>query len=182
MDLLEGLRTRRACREFTNEPVSRQDVERLTEAAALAPSAMNLQPWAFTVLLGTQRLHELSTQAHKAALQFLLADSPLRSHALDPHFELFHGAASLVIVCATDGESQSAEDCCLAAENLMLAAHAMGLGSCWVGFARAWLSQDTVKRDLGIPTVLHPVAPIVIGHPKAGGESAVRNPVKTIWI
>ena len=182
MDLLEGLRTRRACRAYTDQPVTRPEVERLIEAAVMAPSAMNLQPWAFTVLLGKQRLHELSTQAQKAALQYLLADSPLRSHALDPHFELFHGAAALVVVCATDGERQSAEDCCLAAENLMLAAHATGLGSCWVGFGRPWLSQDTVKRSLGIPAVLHPVAPIVIGHPKHDDAVAVRNPAKIVWI
>jgi len=182
MDLLEGLYTRRACREFTSEPVTREDVERLAAAAAWAPSAMNRQPWAFAALLGTQRLHELSIQAHKAALQFLLADSPLRSHALDPHFELFHGAAALIIVCATDAEIQSTEDCCLAAGNLMLAAHAKGLGSCWVGFARPWLSQDEIKRQLGIPTVLHPVAPIVIGHPKLGDEQSSRNPAKIIWI
>ncbi len=182
MDLLEGLRTRRACREFTDQAVSRLDVERLVEAAVLAPSAMNRQPWAFAALLGTQRLRELSTQAQKAALQFLLADSPLRSHALDPHFELFHGAAALVVVCATDEESQSSEDCCLAAENLMLAAHAAGLGSCWIGFARPWLAQDEVKHQLGIPALLHPVAPIVIGRPKLRPEGPVRNPAKIIWI
>jgi nitroreductase len=182
MDLLEGLRTRSACREFTDQPVSRQEVERLVEAAGSAPSAMNRQPWAFAALLGAQRLHDLSTLAHKAALQYLLADSPLRSHALDPHFELFHGAAGLIVVCATDGVSQSTEDCCLAAENLMLAAHAVGLGSCWVGFARPWLSQEDVKRSLGIPVVLHPVAPIVIGHPKASAQKTPRNPAKIIWI
>jgi nitroreductase len=182
MDLLEGLRTRHACREFTGEAVSRQEVERLIAAAAWAPSAMNRQPWAFVALLGTDRLHDLSKQAQKAALQYLVADSPLRSHALDPHFELFHGAAALVIVCATSAESQAAEDCCLAAENLMLAAHAADLGSCWIGFARPWLSREEVKGNLGIPALLHPVAPIVIGHPKARIAAADRNPVKVIWI
>jgi nitroreductase len=182
MDLMQGLLTRRACREFTEEPVSRQDVERLVEAAIMAPSAMNRQPWAFAAVLGTQRIQELSQQAYKAALQFLPADSPLRSHALDPHFELFHGGAALIVVCATDGETQSVEDCCLAAENLMLAAHAGGLGSCWVGFARPWLSQSHVKSTLGIPAMLHPVAPIVIGHPKSNDQVATRNPAKIIWI
>jgi nitroreductase len=182
MDFLEGLRTRRACREFTERPVSREEISRLIDLACLAPSAMNRQPWAYAVVQGTQRLHELSTQAQRAALQFLLADSPLRSHALDPHFELFHGAAALVIVCATDGEGQSAEDCCLAAHTLMLAAHATGLGSCWIGFARPWLSQDTVKRSLGIPTVLHPVAPIVIGHPARKDQVSERSPAKIVWI
>jgi nitroreductase len=182
MDLLEGLRTRRACREYTDQPVSEQEIERLIDVAALAPSAMNRQPWAFVVLRGAQRLHELSKEAHKAALQYLLSDSPLRSHALDPHFELFHGAAALVVICATDGADQSAEDCCLAAENLMLAAHASSLGSCWVGFARPWLCQTPVKASLGIPAMLRPVAPIVLGHPRAHDQVATRNPTKILWI
>jgi nitroreductase len=182
MDLLEGLRTRRACREYTDQPVSEPEIERLIEIATLAPSAMNRQPWAFAVLRGTARLHDLSKQAHKAALQFLLSDSPFRSHALDPHFELFHGAAALVVVCATDQDSQSAEDCCLAAENLMLAAHSAGLGSCWVGFARPWLSQDPVKASLGLPATLRPVAPIILGHPMACDQVSTRNPPKILWI
>jgi nitroreductase len=76
VDFLEGLRTRRACREFTGQPVSRDQIGHLIELARLAPSAMNRQPWAFAALQGTQRLHELSIQAHKAALEFLLTDSP----------------------------------------------------------------------------------------------------------
>lgn len=182
MDFLEGLRGRRACREFTGQPVSRDQIGHLIELACLAPSAMNRQPWAYVALQGPERLHELSTRAQKAALQFLLTDSPLRSHALDPHFELFHGAATLVVVCATDGESQSAEDCCLAGHTLMLAAHAMGLGTCWIGLARPWLSQDAVKRSLGIPALLHPVAPIVIGHPAGHNQISERNPAKIVWI
>lgn len=182
MDLLEGLRTRRACREYTNRPVSEQEIKQLIEIATLAPSAMNRQPWAFAVLRRTERLHELSKQAHKAALQFLLSDSPLRSHALDPHFELFHGAAALVVVCATDQDNQSAEDCCLAAENLMLAAHSASLGSCWVGFAKPWLSQTHVKESLGLPAMLWPVAPIVLGHPRANDQVSMRNPPKILWI
>jgi len=182
MDLIEGLRTRRACRAFTDQAVSREEIERLIEMAIMAPSAMNRQPWVFGALVGARRLRELSGQALKAALQFLPADSPLRSHASDPHFELFHGGAALVVVCATEGGTQAAEDCCLAAENLMLAAHAGGLGSCWVGFARPWLSQSHVKTALGIPSVLHPVAPIVVGHPKSDGQIVTRNPAKIIWI
>jgi len=182
MDCIEALRARRACREFTDQAISKQEIERLVEAAIWAPSAMNRQPWAFATVLGTQRLHELSKQAQKAALEYLLADSPLRSHALDPHFELFHGAPALVVVCATDAEVQSAEDCCLAAQNLMLAAHATGLGSCWIGFARPWLSQNAVKTHLGIPTVLHPVAPIIVGHPKPADRAATRNPAKIPWV
>jgi nitroreductase len=182
MDLIEGLRTRRACREFTERSVSRQDIQGLIEAAIMAPSAMNRQPWAFAAVLGAQRVGALSNQAYEAALQLLPADSPLRGHAPDPHFELFHGGAALIVVCATDGKTQSAEDCCLAAENLMLAAHAQGLGSCWVGFARPWLSQSQVKAALGIPAVLHPVAPIVIGHPRSSNQAAARNPAKIVWI
>ncbi|MGX7871985.1 nitroreductase family protein [Mesorhizobium sp. ORM6] len=54
-------------------------------------------------------------------------------------------------MCAKNEERQSDEDCCLAGQNLMLAAHARGLGTCWIGLSRPWLTETSVKKELGIP-------------------------------
>ena len=139
----------------------------MVRAATLAPSAMNLQPWRFAVIGGTQRLHALSAEAKRHVASTLPPGSPLAGHVADPRFEVFHGAPALVIVCATDPSTQSAEDCCLAAMHLMLAAHGEGLATCWIGLARPWLNLSPVKDELGIPANATPVAPIILGYPDA---------------
>ncbi|QKC95249.1 nitroreductase [Mesorhizobium sp. NZP2298] len=181
MDLMEALRTRRAVREFTPDPVDESTIEELIGAAILAPSAVNLQPWGFGVVRGSERLHALSAEAKRYVRAHLPASSPLAGHAADPAFEIFHGAAALVVICAVNGESQSSEDCCLAGENFMLAAHARGLGTCWIGLSRAWLNEPAIKAELGIPAEWRPVAPIVLGHRRALPSPTLREKAKIVW-
>lgn len=181
MELMEALRTRRAVRDFTAEPVDAATIDELIGAAILAPSAMNLQPWAFAVLNGTARLHDQSGQVKQYVLAHLPADAPLAGHLADPNFEIFHGAAALIVICATNGDSQSAEDCCLAGENFMLAAHAKGLGTCWIGLSRTWLNLPAVKVELAIPADLSPVAPIVLGHRRSAPAATPRKEARIVW-
>lgn len=184
MDLMEALRGRRAIREYTAAPVPRTVLSELIKAAASAPSAMNLQPWAFAVVEGAERLADYSERAKAHVLAGMTADSPLaryRDRLADPHFHIFHHAPALVVVCATADESQSREDCCLAGLSLMLAAHAGGLGTCWIGFARSWLNRPEAKAELGIPAHYSPVAPIVVGHPMAVPPPTPRDTPEVVW-
>ncbi|RWM22789.1 nitroreductase family protein [Mesorhizobium sp.] len=181
MDLMDALRTRRALREFTGGLVDDVTIEELVGAAVLAPSAVNLQPWAFAVVRGTERLRALSAEARRYALAHLPAGSPLATHVADPAFEIFHGAAVLVVICAINGETQSFEDCCLAGQNFMLAAHAKGLGTCWIGLSRAWLNDPSVKSELGIPADWHPTAPIILGHPLTLPAPTPREKARIVW-
>jgi nitroreductase family protein len=83
------------------------------------------------------------------------SDSPLfqyRDQLSKPGFDIFYGAPLLIVIAATSDARQSAEDCCLAAQNLMLAAHGMGLGTCCIGFARPWLNLAETKVEIRIPT------------------------------
>ena len=100
----------------------------------------------------------------------------------DPDYALFHRAPALVIVLAKSSGVQDAEDCCLASQNLMLAAREAGLGTCWIGLARPWLDLPSTKTELGLPESHHVVAPILLGHPKTWPESHGRNPAEIYWI
>lgn len=181
MDLMEALRTRRAVREFTTEPVGDDIIGELVAAAILAPSSVNLQPWAFAVVRGRERLHTLGAEAKSYAAAHLPPASPLHAHAVDPTFEIFHGAAALIVICAVNDEAQSAEDCCLAGENLLLAAHAKGLGACWIGLSRPWLNDAAVKTELGVPAGWRPVAPIVLGHRRTLPPPTPRETPAIVW-
>ena len=185
MELMDVIKNRRAVREYTDAEIDRATIERLIGAAVLAPSAMNLQPWAFAALLGRERIEGYAKRAKEwllASLSQTAYDPSIRHMLEDPQFALFYHAPALVVVLAKSSGTQAAEDCCLAAENLMLAARNEGLGSCWIGFARPWLDLPATKAELKLPEQCHVVAPIVLGHPKAWPESHGRKPAEIHWL
>lgn len=190
MELMDAIKERRAVREYTDRPVERSTVEGLVNAAIQAPSAMNLQPWAFAALLGRERVHDCGKRAKSWLLTnfeqtpFARSSESARMRQIleDKERLLFYNAPALVIVLAKSADSQAAEDCCLAAENLMLAARAGGLGTCWIGFSRPWLDLPATKRELRVPENYHVIAPILLGYPKAWPESHGRNRPEIHWL
>lgn len=185
MDAMEAIYGRRATRSFTAEPVARGSIEKTIDAAVHAPSAMNAQPWAFAVITGRARLSDYAARAKAHLLATLAVDSPLakyRERLAEPAFDVFYRAPALIVVCAKPAGLHATEDCCLAAENFMLAAHALGLGTCWIGFARPWLELSETKRELGIPAPYAPVASLVLGHPRERPEPTPRDPPEIIWL
>jgi nitroreductase len=99
----------------------------------------------------------------------------------EPTFNIFYGASCLIVVCARPPVQQSMEDCCLAAQNLLLAAHAQGLGTCWIGFARPWLELAETRTELAIPADCLPVAPIIVGFPATLPSPVERRKPIVIW-
>lgn len=184
MDLLQALAGRRAVREYTHAVVHDQVLRDLIDAAVLAPSAMNQQPWAFAVVRDQQRLDRLSSaaKAHMTASASTGPHTAQFQHLLDdPQFQIFYHAPALVLICATQAGPWIVEDCSLAAGNLMLAAHAAGLGTCWIGFAQGYLNTAQGKRLLGLPESWVPVAPIIVGHPAAAAPGVERRPAHILW-
>lgn len=185
MDLIEAIYSRRAVRRYEPRPLTRELIGGLIDAAIQAPSAMNRQPWTFTVVQERELLQRLSDSA-KAFLAGGDASHPEVSGAarrlLTPEFDIFYGAPALIVISATSPDAFATADCCLAAENLMLAARAQGLGSCWIGFAEAWLSTPQGKAALGIAEDRTPVAPVILGWPQGETPPTPRNPPEIHWI
>jgi nitroreductase len=184
MDVREAIYGRRAVREFTTEPVEEAALRRLVDAAIQAPSAVNQQPWLFTIVRGKELLARVSNEAKAHMLR--TSPAALASHHFlhilnDPKFDIFYGAPVLVVISAAAGP-WAVENCSLAAENLMLAAHAAGLGTCWIGFAQGWLGTPEGKSTLKLPDTDIPVAPIIVGHPKSVPPPVSRKPSRIDWI
>ena len=185
METIDTIKQRRAVREYTGAPIERPTIERLIGAAILAPSAMNLQPWAFAALLDGERIGEYANRIKNWLLenfQETSLDPSLRKAIEGEGYSVFHGAPAVVLVIAKSQESQASEDCCLAAENLMLAARNEGLGTCCIGLARHWLNLPSTKQELGLPASYEVVVPVVLGHPKAWPESHGRTPAEIHWL
>lgn len=178
MDTLTAIHTRRAVRDYLDRPVADDVVASLIDAAIWAPSGVNLQPWSFFVVEGQAALANYSAKA-KAHIQRSAADHPelagVRDHLASPAFNIFYNAPALILICATTPDEMALKDCCLAAENLMLAATAAGLGTCWIGFSEAWLATDEAKAELGVPAGYRPVAPIIVGYPNGAPPAPPRR-------
>lgn len=184
MDVMDAIRGRRAVREYTEDAVEEAVIAELIDAAIQAPSSMNRQAWRFVVITDRALLGHVADQARSFMLASM-AQAPeaahLREHLARPEFDIFYGAPALVVICATTSDQMASWDCCLAAENLMLAAHARGLGSCWIGFAEAWLGQPAGRAALGLPQDARPVAPIILGHPRRQPAAPERRPAQIDW-
>jgi nitroreductase len=172
-------------REFGAEAIDEKTICALIEAAIHAPSAVNEQPWTFTVVRNQERLARISVAAKVHMLRTLPESSHsehFRSRLTNPDFHIFYHAPVLILISAAERGPWIVEDCALAAENLMLAAYAAGLGTCWIGFAQSYLNTDVGKRELDLPASWVPVAPIIVGHPRTAVAAVPRRPPVVKWI
>jgi nitroreductase len=185
MQTLDAIQNRRAVRDFTDTPVPRAVIERLIDTAILAPSAINLQPWAFAPLSNREQIAELGARIKEWLLAHFGETSlppSLRDHIKPADYRLFHGAPALVLVLARSAETQAAEDCCLAAQTFMLAARDQGLGTCVIGLSRPWFNLPSSKKEFGLPDDYRVIAPIILGYPREWPESHGRKPAEIHWI
>ncbi len=163
MDVIEVIRKRRSVRSYADRPVEPEKVQRLLEAARLAPSASNRQESRFVVVTQRERRAALARAAND---QRFVADAPV-----------------IIAACAdTDGHVMSCGQLCypidvaIAIDHMTLQAAAEGLGTCWIGA----FSESQVKEILGIPAAIRVVEMLTVGY-AAGPPSALsRRPLQSL--
>jgi nitroreductase len=186
-DLFEIILARHSVRAYAPDGLDRNAVQTLLEAAVRAPTAMHEEPWAFAVVQDRQMLKQLSDRAKPRFVEEVHhRNAQGINHSFEhfsrPDFDIFHGAGTLIIICAKPLGPFVVADCWLAAENLMLAACAMGLGSCVIGSALATLNMQEVKTELGIPDQFSAIAPIIVGVPSGEiGATSRKEPLILCW-
>lgn len=185
MNLDKAIHGRRAVREYTPDSVNEQTIHGLIDAAIQAPSAVNQQPWRFSVIRNQSLLDRIS---HEAKIYMLATTAPdqlseqLLSHLRNPEFQIFYHAPVLVVISAASAGLWAVEDCALAAQNLMLTAFAAKLGSCWIGFAQKFLGTKVGKSLIECPSEWVPIAPIIVGHPATPAVPVPRKEPHIKWI
>jgi len=149
MDAMQAILSRRSIRKYTSQPVSEATVEELLQAAMAAPSAGNQQPWHYVVIRDRQILTQIP-----------------RVH---PYSSMVPSAQLAILVCGDLQREKHAgywvQDCSAATQNLLLAAHAKGLGAVWLG---VYPREDRVaglRKMLELPQHAMPLALIAIGYP-----------------
>ena len=154
--VLENIMTRTSIRQFTDQQIGKDTLENIVKAGMAAPSAINAQPWAFVIV------------TEKATLDSL--------NAVHPYANL-KTATAAIIVCgnmekAMDGEGREywVQDCSAATENILLAAHAYGLGAVWCGVYPIQERVNAVKEVLGLPGHIVPLNIVTMGYPAINPE------------
>lgn len=184
MSAVDAIYRRRSVRAYTPASVDRGVLRGLLDAAVQAPTAVHEEPWAFAVVQDKETLRRLSDAALKAVAG---REHGVRLPGSDSrHFTLpenvFYDAGTLIVIYGKPLGPFVAADCWLAAENLMLAARALGLGSCVIGLAAAALNAPEWKAELKVPGDYTAYAPIIVGEPS--GETAAtgrREPEVLSW-
>lgn len=191
--VLEVMGSARAVRAFTHEPVSDAQLEQLVWAATRAPNPRNLQPWEFIVVTDPVRRQAIGQLIEPRALEVEAVIPQLSTPAKQ---RMYQGAAdlirsvstapALIFVCFWQrdyGEGFPAEEIGLtaahtAAQNILLAAHAMGLGSTFTTFHLHML--EPLRGLLGLPDDLRIAVTLPIGHPTRPGGAVRRRPVAEV--
>ncbi len=148
---IENIMTRASVRQFTNRPISKDTIETIVRAGMAAPTAVNKQPWEFVVVTEREVL-----------------DSLMVHH---PHANL-KTATAAIIVCGNmekalegDGQAYWIQDCSAATENILLAAHSLGIGAVWCGVYPMEDRIVPVKETLKLPSYVTPLNIISMGYP-----------------
>lgn len=166
MDTLTAILTRRSIRKYINKPIEEPLVEMLLKSAQYAPTARNLQPWHFIVFREKENLIQLAS--------------------IHPHGKMLVEAGLAILVCGNkhidETESYLIQNCSAATQNILLAAHALGLGAVWLGVHPRPDRMKGIIDFLSLPEHIVPISLISIGWPNEKPSQPVRfNPEKVSY-
>jgi nitroreductase len=166
MEALDAIMTRKSVRAFEEKRLPEEMLGKLLAAGMQAPSARNGQPWHFVVV--TKR------------------DVLMRIPEFSPYTKMVAEASAGILVCGDTANERSGEyfvqDCAAATENILLAAHAMGMGGVWTGVYPDEKKMEGFRELLGIPEDIAPVSFAVIGFPKKREAASLRYDEKKVHL
>jgi nitroreductase len=177
-ETLQTINERRAVRKFKEDPVKQSDLQQMINAARMAPSAMNKQPWKFYILTNKEKIKSYAKETlnvankkyHLLFLFKLLNDDPV-----------FHGAPVVIFITSPKKNEWAPIDIGLCAQNLMLAAKSLGYDTCPVGFGR-FIEDTPVYNELGIPEAEKIQLAIVLGYGDEKPEAHIRRTDNVIYL
>jgi nitroreductase len=164
MELLEGIRTRRSIRAYTDQPITREQLREIIHAGTMAPSGMNNQPWRFVTIQSKEILEKL---AQFTRYSHIIGKAPACIAVFVDRTAMYHEVK--------DHQSMGA---CI--ENLLLASHGIGLGAVWLG--EILKNAKEVRELCGLSSDMELMAVVALGHPAGKGGRADRRPVEEVLL
>ncbi len=164
MDLFEGIYSRRSIRQYTNQPVDRNQLIEIIKAGTWAPSGLNNQPWRFVIVTDEDIRREL---ARLTTSRFIIERAPACIAVFVDRGVMYH-----------DVKDHQAMGACI--QNMLLAAHGLGLGAVWLG--EILKNADAVRTLLDVPQEMELMAVVALGHPASGKHSSKRKDLSAVLL
>jgi nitroreductase len=183
-EAMRVIKSRRSVRAYLPEQVTDEELKAVIEAGVFAPSGQNTQPWFFSVLQNRGLIDKVNDWIIEEAKY--VSHPKAREIASTPNAAIFRKAPTVVIISGDRSDPLVVEDCACAAQNMMLAAESVGLGSCWITYVSYLANREqlesTYRPELRIPAGYYPICGLTIGyksgsmeplHPRRKGVFAV---------
>ncbi|MBU0535358.1 MAG: nitroreductase family protein [Nanoarchaeota archaeon] len=178
-ETIKTIKSRRTTRSFNDKKISKEIIEQLLDCARLAPSAMNKQPWKFIVINNIELIKEMSDIIKTRVIDMFPKMQERAKTMKDP---IFYGASLLVMILRPKADEWALFDCSAAAENMMLAARSLDIGSVPVGFARFLNEDKGIMAKLEIPEGYEQHITLALGYTEKWPETPDRNKDNVKWI
>lgn len=150
MDIFEAIKTRRSVRAYTDKDISDEDINKLIDAAMIAPSAGNARPWQFIIIRDKETL--------------------LKIKDVNPYAKMADNAKAAIMICGDLSLEKYqgfwVQDCSAATQNLLLASTALGIGSVWTGVYPIEERVEKFTKMLNLPENIIPLSLTILGYPK----------------
>lgn len=185
--IIENMLTRRSVRSFKEKQISEEDLNTILMAGSYAPSGMGMQNWKFTAIQNAATLKKANEAIRKTTLSIPIVEEThpyvvsLIEKAQDENAEFLYYAPTYIIVSNLKDNQNSMADCALALGNMMLAAHSLGIGSCWLNQLPGLTHMPLIRKllnDIDIPETHDVYGSVVMGY--AAEEPKLADPRKDV--
>ena len=188
-DIIELIKTRRCIRKYKDEQIPDDEIEFLIDCGRYAPSGFNMQPWRFLVIQNKEVMLRLSESGKRSIIPLIEPIKNTSRKVADylvflktKGTDMFYNAPVLVIILGNKNVPTADVDCAMVAQNMMLAAHSRGIGSCWIGGVLPALMDENILKELGVPEGNKAVAPLIFGYPKGKTEMPAKLEPEVKWL
>ena len=163
-ETLQTIAKRRSIRKFKPEQIPEEFIDRILDAAMLAPSAHNEQSWFFSVIQNPELIQKLNFESKNAAKNFHVED--IRKIAEHPTLDIFYGAPTVIIISGNTKALLNEINCAAATQNLLIAAESLNIGSCWNGIAGILFFKEPEKyaQLFNLPPNYTPLYAVALGY------------------
>jgi nitroreductase len=180
-ETINVIRNRRSTRRFLEDQIKEEELMSILEAGIYAPSASNGQPWHFTVLQNKDIIDRLSDSFKEIAKR---SDNEyVKEYGNNEKFHVFYNSPTVIFVSGEANNMSASVDCAAAVENMLIAAEALNIGSCWVGFIAYLLNSEEGKpflKELGIPEGFKQIHSVALGYKRINITNAPRRKEDTV--